>query len=60
MIQMTIMFFSPVDFGGVPEGLPAAMFQNPVIRAIFQKMIEAYLSAFYKLVTRCDIYYVLL
>ncbi|XP_035672812.1 transmembrane protein 53-B-like isoform X2 [Branchiostoma floridae] len=45
------IFDSPVDFGGIPDGLPAAMFKSPLLRATLRNMIKAYMAALYKPVT---------
>ncbi|XP_066278696.1 transmembrane protein 53-like [Branchiostoma lanceolatum] len=45
------IFDSPVDFIGIPDGLPAAMFKSPLLRATLRTMIKTYMAALYKQVT---------
>ncbi|XP_078671006.1 transmembrane protein 53-like [Branchiostoma floridae x Branchiostoma belcheri] len=45
------IFDSPVDFGGIPDGLPAAMFKSPLIRATLRTLIKTYMAVMYKPVT---------
>ncbi|CAH1259003.1 TMEM53 [Branchiostoma lanceolatum] len=42
------VFDSILDFTGLPDGLPAAMFKSPLLRATLRTILKTYMAALYK------------
>ncbi|CAH1258990.1 TMEM53 [Branchiostoma lanceolatum] len=42
------VFDSLVDFTALPDGLPAAMFKSPLLRATLRTILKTYMAALYK------------